>query len=123
MIVIKENERLYATSWQYNSARILTRLAQLITAQGGKVKPLYPAVISALARTRILADTATAYHDENDSLLLSSYVDYLNSHFEAFACTSDTETLKLLALTNKAISNILYRALQIADEDPTQLSL
>jgi hypothetical protein len=29
----------------------------------------------------------------------------------------------LLALTNKAISNILYRALQIADEDPTQLSL
>lgn len=80
-------------------------------------------VISALARTRILADTATAYHDENDSLLLSSYVDYLNSHFEAFACTSDTETLKLLALTNKAISNILYRALQIADENPTQLSL
>lgn len=46
MIVLKENERLYATSWQYNSARILTRLAQLITAQGGKVKPLYPAVIS-----------------------------------------------------------------------------
>lgn len=35
---------------------------------------------------------------------------YLNSHFEAFTCTSDTETLKLLALTNKAISNILYRA-------------
>lgn len=46
MIVLKENERLYATSWQYNSARILTRLAQLITTQGGKVKPLYPAVIS-----------------------------------------------------------------------------
>lgn len=80
-------------------------------------------VISALARTRILADTATAYHDENDSLLLSSYVDYLNSHFEAFACTSDTETLKLLALTNKTISNILYRVLQIADENPTKFSL
>lgn len=46
MIVLKENERLYATSWQYNSARILTRLAQLITAQGGKVKPLHPAVLS-----------------------------------------------------------------------------
>lgn len=39
MIVLKENERHHATSWQYNSARILTRLAQLITAQGGKVKP------------------------------------------------------------------------------------
>lgn len=46
MIVTKDNKRFYATSWQYNSARILTRLAQLITAQGGKVKPLYPAVIS-----------------------------------------------------------------------------
>lgn len=46
MIVTKDNQRLYATSWQYNSARILTRLAQLVTAQGGKVKPLYPAVIS-----------------------------------------------------------------------------
>lgn len=72
---------------------------------------------------RIIADTVTAYHDENNSLLLSSYVDYLNSHFEAFACTNDTETLKLLALTNKAISNILYRALQIADENPTKFSL
>lgn len=46
MIVIKDNERHHATSWQYNSARILTHLAQLITAQGGKVKPLPPAVLS-----------------------------------------------------------------------------
>lgn len=46
MIVIKENERHHATSWQYNSARILTRLAQLITAQGGKVKPLPLAILS-----------------------------------------------------------------------------
>lgn len=44
MIVLKENERLYATSWQYNSARILTRLAQLITAQGGKLNPLQPSI-------------------------------------------------------------------------------
>ena len=46
MIVTKDNQRHYATSWQYNSARILTRLAQLVTAQGGKVKPLHPAVLS-----------------------------------------------------------------------------
>lgn len=46
MIVTKDNQRLYATSWQYNSARILTRLAQLVTAQGGKVKPLHPAILS-----------------------------------------------------------------------------
>lgn len=46
MIVMKDNERHYATSWQYNSARILTRLAQLVMAQGGKVKPLHPAILS-----------------------------------------------------------------------------
>lgn len=46
MIVMKDNERHYATSWQYNSARILTRLAQLVTVQGGKVKPLHPAILS-----------------------------------------------------------------------------
>jgi hypothetical protein len=65
MIVIKENERLYATSWQYNSARILTRLAQLITAQGGKVKPLYPAVIS--DRNLEEACTATQHRIESSS--------------------------------------------------------
>lgn len=65
MIVIKENERLYATSWQYNSARILTRLAQLITAQGGKVKPLYSAVIS--DRNLEEACTATQRRIESSS--------------------------------------------------------
>lgn len=56
MIVLKENERHHATSWQYNSARILARLAQLITAQGGKVKPLPPAVLS----NRNLEEACTA---------------------------------------------------------------
>lgn len=56
MIVMKDNERHYATSWQLNSARILTRLAQLVTAQGGKVKPLHPAVLS----DRNLEDACTA---------------------------------------------------------------
>lgn len=65
MIVLKENERLYATSWQYNSARILTRLAQLITAQGGKVKPLYPAVVS--DRNLEEACTATQRRIESSS--------------------------------------------------------
>lgn len=55
MIALKENERHHATSWQYNSARILV-LAQLITAQGGKVKPLPPAVLS----NRNLEEACTA---------------------------------------------------------------
>lgn len=40
MIVLKENERHHATSWQYNSARILTRLAQLITRPGRQSETL-----------------------------------------------------------------------------------
>lgn len=72
-------------------------------------------IVSALVASRVPT--------RSDVFYPCCYVDYLNSHFEAFTCTSDTEILKLLALTNKAISNILYRALQIADENPTQLSL
>lgn len=72
MIVIKDNERHHATSWQYNSARILTRLAQLITAQGGKVKPLHPAVIS----DRNLEEICTA----TQRRLESSYKAGLTSH-------------------------------------------
>lgn len=79
--------------------------------------------IPALAHARILADTVTAYHDENNSLLLSSYIDYLNSNFEIFTHTSDTVTLKLLARTNRMVSDILYRALQIADETPSKPTL
>lgn len=72
MIVIKENERHHATSWQYNSARILTHLAQLITAQGGKVKPLPSAVLS----DRNLEEACTA----TQRRIESSYKAGLTSH-------------------------------------------
>lgn len=72
MIVIKDNERHHATSWQYNSARILTHLAQLITAQGGKVKPLPSAVLS----DRNLEEACTA----TQRRIESSYKAGLTSH-------------------------------------------
>lgn len=78
MIVIKENERLYATSWQYNSARILTRLAQLITAQGGKVKPLNPAVLSdrnleeACTATQRRLESSSTFHPKVRESLISN---------------------------------------------------
>lgn len=72
MIVLKDNERHHATSWQYNSARILTRLAQLITAQGGKVKPLPLAILS----DRNLEEAYTA----TQRRLESSYKAGLTSH-------------------------------------------
>jgi len=46
MIVIKENERLYPSAYEYGAARVISRLAEIVTAHGGRVKPLHKAVIS-----------------------------------------------------------------------------
>lgn len=88
MIVMKDNERLYATSWQYNSARILTRLAQLVTAQGGKVKPLHPAVLSdhnleddiqdIEARIRTLTERENESHSDAQTLALQTCLSSLD---------------------------------------------
>ena len=46
MLVMRDYERLYLSSWNYNAARIMTRLASRIEDAGGTVKPLHPAIIS-----------------------------------------------------------------------------
>ena len=88
MIVTKDNERHYATSWQYNSARILTRLAQLVTAQGGKVKPLHPVVLSDRnleddiqdieARIRTLTERENESHSDAQTLALQTCLSRLD---------------------------------------------
>ena len=88
MIVMKDNERHYATSWQYNSARILTRLAQLVTAQGGKVKPLHPAILSDRnledaiqdieARIRTLTEKENESHSDTQTLALQTCLSRLD---------------------------------------------
>lgn len=88
MIVTKDNERHYATTWQLNSARILTRLAQLVTAQGGKVKPLHPAVLSdhnleddiqdIEARIRTLTEQENESHSDAQTLALQTCLSHLD---------------------------------------------
>lgn len=88
MIVTKDNQRLYATSWQLNSARILTRLAQLVTAQGGKVKPLHPAVLSDRnleddiqdleTRIRTLTEQENESHSDAQTLALQTCLSRLD---------------------------------------------
>lgn len=88
MIVTKDNQRLYATSWQLNAARILTRLAQLVTAQGGKVKPLHPAVLSDRnleddiqdieARIRTLTEKENESHSNAQTLALQTCLSHLD---------------------------------------------
>lgn len=101
MIVMKDNERHYATSWQYNSARILTRLAQLVTAQGGKVKPLHPAILSDRnleddiqdieARIRTLTEQENESHSDAQTLALQTCLSRLD-HLRAISNTPITVT-------------------------------
>ena len=46
MLVSKENERLYLSTWEYNEARIMSKLAEIVVENGGRVKPCKNAVIS-----------------------------------------------------------------------------
>lgn len=46
MLVLKDNERLYPDSWEYNGARIMSKLAELVVENGGRVAPCKKAVIS-----------------------------------------------------------------------------
>lgn len=88
MIVTKDNQRHYATSWQLNSARILTRLAQLVTAQGGKVKPLHPAILSDRnleddiqdieTRIRTLTEQENESHSDAQTLALQTCLSHLD---------------------------------------------
>ena len=105
MIVTKDNQRLYATSWQLNSARILTRLAQLVTAQGGKVKPLHPAVLSdhnledeiqdIEARIRTLTERENESHSDAQTLALQT-------------CLSQLDRLRVIPNTPIAVTHTSY---------------
>ena len=57
MIVSQDNQRLYPASWEYNAARVLTRLALVIQNHGGRVQPLHPALISNRSITAEMAES------------------------------------------------------------------
>lgn len=46
MIVTKQDERLYPTTWQYNAALITSALAEIVESSGGRVKYGNAAIIS-----------------------------------------------------------------------------
>ena len=46
MIITRENERLYLTSWNYNAALVRSELAKIVINNGGNVKPTKTAIIS-----------------------------------------------------------------------------
>ena len=58
MIVMKENERLYLRSWEYNAARTITELAAIVKKNGGRVEPCKAAIISNRALTAAVMEQA-----------------------------------------------------------------
>lgn len=64
MIITRENERLYLTSWNYNAARIISELAKIVVNNGGKYKPTKTAIISNRSHSEMLREyeTKTAHY-------------------------------------------------------------
>lgn len=89
MIVIKDYERLYLKSWEYNAARIISRLSELVIERGGRVKPTHPALASdfsltctvaiAEARLQKLEEWQCGNYTEHRAECISKIITDLNS--------------------------------------------
>ena len=67
-IVTKDGERLYLRAWEYNAARIITELANIVNNHGGKVKPTHTAIIS---------DRSTKEENEPITVTHTSYISFI----------------------------------------------
>lgn len=68
-IVIKDGERLYLRAWEYNAARIITELANIVNNHGGRVKPTNTAIISDRSATEE-TEPITVTHTTHISFIL-----------------------------------------------------
>jgi len=71
MFALKDGERLYLSSWEYNAMLIINELARIVKESGGRVKPGKTAVISnrsVSSRTRELAEKIDHLVKVNDDL-------------------------------------------------------
>lgn len=83
MFVTEENQRLYLRPLEYNMCRIMTKLAKIIEAHGGRVKPLKTALIS----DRDLHDNSNPIvvtHTTYIRFTLDGYVYYLQMEENPF---------------------------------------
>ena len=68
-IIMKDGERLYLRAWEFNAARIITELANIVTNHGGRVKPTHSAIISNRSATEE-AEPITVTHTSYISFVL-----------------------------------------------------
>ena len=69
-IVIKDGDRLYLRAWEYNAARIISELANIVKNHGGRVKPTNKAIISDRSATEE-AEPITVTHTSYISFVLN----------------------------------------------------
>ncbi|HPJ12935.1 MAG TPA: hypothetical protein PLV00_06080 [Caldisericia bacterium] len=67
-IVWKDGERLYLRAWEYNAARIITELANIVENHGGRVKP---------TNTAIISDRNTKEETEPITVTHTSYISFV----------------------------------------------
>lgn len=88
MIVLKDNERLYPKTWEYNAARITTELAKIVENYGGRVKYGRTAVISnrtlnfAIIEKQSRLEQLTAINAENEKELRTARINALEKEIE-----------------------------------------
>lgn len=68
VIVMKDGERLYLRTWEYNASRIISELAKIVESHGGRVKPTNTAVIS---------DRSATEESEPITVTHTSYISFI----------------------------------------------
>lgn len=117
MIIARDNERLYLTSWQYNSALIFDALAKVIENNGGSVKPEYN---KAIISNRSLDEAMTEYKDRVAQLeyivnagkanekTLDALAEYKAKLEEYASINNDPVTVKRLSYISFTLDGMYY---------------
>lgn len=100
-IVTKENQRLYLRTWEYNAARIITELANIVENHGGRVKPMeYNAVIS----NRHLSESIKEAQSKIDSVKTAIKERGTTEAREKYLSDNEKELAQMEAIDNEPIT-------------------
>lgn len=110
MIITRENERLYLTSWSYNAALVLSELAKIVINNGGNVKPTKTAIISNRSVDAVIRENESRIERlENSKKANNAIIANIISENEALKGINN-EPIKVTHLTyiNFTIDGVYY---------------
>lgn len=103
MYISHEGQRLYLRSWDYNCARVFTRLAEIVKSKGGKISPTKSAIIS----NRTHGDAVAEYEGK-----IARYTELNEKHFSPLRAEAIADYQAKLDLI-KAVPNDPIRVTHI----------